>query len=484
MGPRLVIDGGDGVGRGFELDRPVVHLGNNPRAEVQLADPAAERSHARLLRLDEAWVLHPDPSAPTLVNGVRALGPRRLFDGDVLTIGATRLRLELEPAAAPPAVPEEAPPVEPGLPEIVVPAVTVVATRGPRASGRRAARPPEGPDEPRPPSLAALVGELPDWQDQGEPEKFGPGDRVGQRDAASCCAVVCGVLALLLFMVSRTAHWGGFGVMTVVALLLTLLFGLGRLFDPDFKVDFAAEVAARGAYLRRIARLHGGTFSQLADQGPRGVTSLTRGPLTLTLSAWLDGGKTPRGKDDLEVAARPEAPVDGVCALTFLAGWEASQPAPSAPAWIPAHLSDLRVIQRGGGLPDLVRGPIVAELAHRLITRFNAREVEVGRVGVVVRHAAAPRFFDDARTSALLAHVQALARAAGLHGELPTVEVSVAAKETAQRPTCPYCRDTIAEADQAACEGCATPHHAGCLSELGKCTVRGCERTWRGRARA
>lgn len=59
------------------------------------------------------------------------------------------------------------------------------------------------------------------------------------------------------------------------------------------------------------------------------------------------------------------------------------------------------------------------------------------------------------------------------------MDVQARRREATER--CPYCRDVIdGAADLASelitCAGCGTQHHEACLAELGRCTVRGCER--------
>jgi hypothetical protein len=59
------------------------------------------------------------------------------------------------------------------------------------------------------------------------------------------------------------------------------------------------------------------------------------------------------------------------------------------------------------------------------------------------------------------------------------VELQARAREAVER--CPYCHDVIVGAADLAselitCAGCGTQHHEACLLELGRCTVRGCER--------
>lgn len=46
---------------------------------------------------------------------------------------------------------------------------------------------------------------------------------------------------------------------------------------------------------------------------------------------------------------------------------------------------------------------------------------------------------------------------------------------------CPYCHDVIVgaaglDSELITCAGCGTQHHEACLLELGRCTIRGCER--------
>jgi hypothetical protein len=59
------------------------------------------------------------------------------------------------------------------------------------------------------------------------------------------------------------------------------------------------------------------------------------------------------------------------------------------------------------------------------------------------------------------------------------VDVQARRREATER--CPYCHDVIVDATDLAreritCAGCGTTHHEACLAELGRCTVRGCER--------
>ncbi len=61
----------------------------------------------------------------------------------------------------------------------------------------------------------------------------------------------------------------------------------------------------------------------------------------------------------------------------------------------------------------------------------------------------------------------------------------VVARETPADHRCPYCHDALASGadlpadDLVECDGCRTRHHRACIEELGRCTIRGCERSLR-----
>ncbi len=66
----------------------------------------------------------------------------------------------------------------------------------------------------------------------------------------------------------------------------------------------------------------------------------------------------------------------------------------------------------------------------------------------------------------------------------------VVARETPADQRCPYCHDALASSedlpadDLVECDGCRTRHHRACIEELGRCTIRGCERSLRVEPRA
>jgi hypothetical protein len=53
-------------------------------------------------------------------------------------------------------------------------------------------------------------------------------------------------------------------------------------------------------------------------------------------------------------------------------------------------------------------------------------------------------------------------------------------EESTAHERCPYCHDAlgadVVHDERVVCPGCATTHHRACIAELGRCTIRGCER--------
>jgi hypothetical protein len=76
-------------------------LGRDPTCEVQVEDVRASRRHARIDRQGgEKFVVRDLGSMNgTFINGARLLGEKPLKDGDVISIGAVRLRFEADKKA-------------------------------------------------------------------------------------------------------------------------------------------------------------------------------------------------------------------------------------------------------------------------------------------------------------------------------------------------------------------------------------------------
>lgn len=83
-------------GRRVVLEQDKVTIGRMPECELAVADPNVSRKHAEVRRgADNSWMVEDLGSTNgTKVNGLRISGPRRLEDGDEVTVGATSVRFE------------------------------------------------------------------------------------------------------------------------------------------------------------------------------------------------------------------------------------------------------------------------------------------------------------------------------------------------------------------------------------------------------
>ena len=97
-GRHLAIEDGDEVLL-VALDRPVLHLGRSPSADIVLDDATVSRRHAVIARQDEATVLLDDRSRHgVLVNGER-VGRAVLHNGDTIHLGGVVMRYVEVPEA-------------------------------------------------------------------------------------------------------------------------------------------------------------------------------------------------------------------------------------------------------------------------------------------------------------------------------------------------------------------------------------------------
>jgi hypothetical protein len=92
LGPgSIVLPGGERVRLG---DRPVI-IGRLPECDVALADPNVSRRHAEVRPSGSGYsVVDLNSTNGTRVNGVVVAPEAALRDGDIITVGATRLRFE------------------------------------------------------------------------------------------------------------------------------------------------------------------------------------------------------------------------------------------------------------------------------------------------------------------------------------------------------------------------------------------------------
>ena len=84
------------VGTAFPL-QPLTSIGRSPTNTIPVPDTYASAQHALLtLREGQWWLEDLDSRNGTLLNGVRISGPTVVSAGDVVGVGRTQLKLELE----------------------------------------------------------------------------------------------------------------------------------------------------------------------------------------------------------------------------------------------------------------------------------------------------------------------------------------------------------------------------------------------------
>ncbi len=103
--PFLEVRDGEGRLRLIALEPGDLRLwiGRDPACEVSLDwDPLVSRAHVELLRAGTGWAVSDEGMSRngTFVGGRRVVGRRRLRDGDVLELGASRIRYREPPAGA------------------------------------------------------------------------------------------------------------------------------------------------------------------------------------------------------------------------------------------------------------------------------------------------------------------------------------------------------------------------------------------------
>ncbi len=87
-------DGAGGEGQVYEVDKRVILIGRSSHADFVLTDANVSRRHAELRRRGSDYVIvDMDSTNGVEVNG-RRVRTQTLADGDVITLGATRVRFE------------------------------------------------------------------------------------------------------------------------------------------------------------------------------------------------------------------------------------------------------------------------------------------------------------------------------------------------------------------------------------------------------
>ncbi|HEY68246.1 MAG TPA: FHA domain-containing protein [Thermoflexia bacterium] len=99
-GGRLVVlhteDKALAVGIAFPL-QPVTSIGRSPSNTIFIPDAYASARHALLTWREGQWWLEDQGSRNgTLLNGIRISGPTVVSAGDIIGVGRTQLKLELE----------------------------------------------------------------------------------------------------------------------------------------------------------------------------------------------------------------------------------------------------------------------------------------------------------------------------------------------------------------------------------------------------
>jgi pSer/pThr/pTyr-binding forkhead associated (FHA) protein len=106
-GVRLVVVDGPAAGGAVDLRSERITIGRES-GDLRLDDAELSRRHAVVeLRGGEPWITDAGSTNGTFVNGARIAGPVRIATGDVIALGASRLRVESStPAVTPIDVPD------------------------------------------------------------------------------------------------------------------------------------------------------------------------------------------------------------------------------------------------------------------------------------------------------------------------------------------------------------------------------------------
>ncbi|HEY7126897.1 MAG TPA: FHA domain-containing protein [Ktedonobacterales bacterium] len=95
----LLVSGGPGAGSRYELTQAVVTLGRAAACDLVIQDSSISRRHAQILRQEDGFFYAQDLGSQngTALNGQRLTAPRRLAEGDTLTLGTIPLRFVSSP---------------------------------------------------------------------------------------------------------------------------------------------------------------------------------------------------------------------------------------------------------------------------------------------------------------------------------------------------------------------------------------------------
>jgi pSer/pThr/pTyr-binding forkhead associated (FHA) protein len=77
--------------RAYPLRRPLFTVGRDAESDIVLREPTVSRTHARLVMEGDDAILESLGPTGTRVNGEQILAPRKLEQGDQITIGTAKL---------------------------------------------------------------------------------------------------------------------------------------------------------------------------------------------------------------------------------------------------------------------------------------------------------------------------------------------------------------------------------------------------------
>lgn len=154
--PKLVWEGTDGAVCEQVLVQQTIGIGRAATNEVVLANESVSRHHARITRTGNRRYIIVDLGSAkgTLVNGEPVLEARELYNGDIITIGQTQLRLVLPFGSTPPR------PVQPAYEKATAvhgdsPRSLAGARETPRVTGHTLG--PSGPDKSKEDATLAMT---------------------------------------------------------------------------------------------------------------------------------------------------------------------------------------------------------------------------------------------------------------------------------------------------------------------------------------
>jgi predicted component of type VI protein secretion system len=141
MDARIWVTGEDGAPRSFPLAEGRTVVGRDPEADVPIDDEAVSRKHLEIESRGGVLIATDlDSRNGTALNGEPLERPRRLRDGDVLSVGGSRLEVSLPPpGSGGETVAASAPTVELSEEERATAAALVAPYRGEGAFAGRAA---------------------------------------------------------------------------------------------------------------------------------------------------------------------------------------------------------------------------------------------------------------------------------------------------------------------------------------------------------